>query len=511
MLVLRTIKTLRKKTRISSSYTFKEEIRRKKVLFYTLFISLSAFFVVLSLTINIVYNLNVSSQADSIASSLMYQQSSDVADKTKKEIEYVYARLYGATKFIDSIEASTLDEFYSSAITKTEEFVDINHAGIILNNGNAYYKYKDELRLYNLTNKAINTIENLNNKIACAERVQFADQDVIMISTPYDKEVSFGSNKASISGIFCYYSIEEARHNIFDSLRVDTTKYLSIITSDGSKILDTQVTNDLSTFQDLTNVLNVYKNDKNQYEKFVNYIDNDSSKVELFDINRRKYYFFIKDIEKVENWKILYVVSYSDILFYIGNLVRLSEVSMLTVSVTTIVLVLFVLSLYYRIKMKSFIAKFVDPLTGIISEHRFVIDAKEAIKKRPADWYIIYINIAHFKFINNQIGSNKTDALIKDIALYLSKNIKENEMVSREFNDRFMLLLKCETLGICKERISKLLDVLTDEIPSKYDVKLIMSAGIYNFENQDETTYLAIDKARIAAESVYIGRKPYCR
>ncbi len=77
-------KALRKKTRISSSYTFKEEIRRKKVLFYTLFISLSAFFVVLSLTINIVYNLNISSQADSIASSLMYQQSSDVADKTKK-------------------------------------------------------------------------------------------------------------------------------------------------------------------------------------------------------------------------------------------------------------------------------------------------------------------------------------------------------------------------------------------------------------------------------------------
>ncbi len=502
-------KALRKKTRISSSYTFKEEIRRKKVLFYTLFISLSAFFVALSLTINIVYNLNISSQADSIASSLMHQQSSDVADKTKKEIEYVYARLYGATKFIDNVEASTLEEFYSSAITKTEEFVDINHAGIILNNGNAYYKYKDELRLYNLTNKAINTIENLNNKIACAERVQFADQDVIMISTPYDKEVSFGSNRASILGIFSYYNIEEARQNIFDSLRVDTTKYLSIITSDGSKILDTQVTNDLSIFQDLTNVLNVYKNDKNQYEKLVNYIDNDSSNVELFDINRRKYYFFIKDIEKVENWKILYVVSYSDILFYIGNLVRLSEVSMLTVSVTTIVLVLFVLSLYYRIKMKSFIAKFVDPLTGIINEHRFVIDAKEAIKKRPGDWYIIYINIAHFKFINNQIGSNKTDALIKDIALYLSKNIKENEMVSREFNDRFMLLLKCETLGICKERISKLLDVLTDEIPSKYDVKLIMSAGIYNFENQDETTYLAIDKARIAAESVYIGRKPY--
>ncbi len=179
--------------------------------------------------------------------------------KQKKEIEYVYARLYSATRIMENIEASTLDEFYSSAITKTEEFVDINHAGLILNNGNAYYKYKDELRLYNLTNKAINTIENLNNKIACAERVQFADQDVIMISTPYDKEVSFGSNKASISGIFCYYSIEEARHNIFDSLRVDTTKYLSIITSDGSKILDTQVTNDLSTFQDLTNVLKFIK------------------------------------------------------------------------------------------------------------------------------------------------------------------------------------------------------------------------------------------------------------
>lgn len=230
-------------------------------MFYTLFISLSAVFVVLSLTINIVYNLNISSQADSIASSLMYQQSSDVADKTKKEIEYVYARLYGATKFIDNVEASTLEEFYSSAITKTEEFVDINHAGLILNNGNAYYKYKDELRPYNLTNKAINTIENLNNKIACAERVQFADHDVIMISTPYEKEVSFGSSKASISGIFSYYSIDEARQNIFDSLRVDTTKYLSIITSDGSKILDTQVTNDLSTFQNLTNVLNVYKND----------------------------------------------------------------------------------------------------------------------------------------------------------------------------------------------------------------------------------------------------------
>ena len=502
-------KAHRKKTRIASSYTFKEEIRRKKALFYALFISLSALFVISTLTINIVYNANISSQADSIASSLMHQQSSDVSDKVKKEIEYVYSRLDSATRIIKGIETSTIEEYYRSVIQETEEFVDINHAGILLDNGNTYYKYKDELRLYNLTNKAINTIDKLTRDLSCAERVQFADEDIIMISIPYKKTVTFGSDRANILGIFSYFSIEEARKNIFDSLNTDTQKYLSIITSDGSKILDTVVTENLSIFQDLTNVLNVYKNDKNQYDKLVDYMDNDSSNVELFNVNRRKYYFFIKDIGINENWKILYVVSYSEILFYIGNLVRLSEVSMLIVSVVTIVLVLSILSLYYRIKMRSFIAEFVDPLTGVINEHRFAIDAKEAIKKRPGDWYIVYINIAHFKFVNNQLGINKTDSLIKDIAAYLSKNIKENEMVSREFNDRFMLLLKCETLGICKERISKLLDALTNEVPSKYDVKLTMSAGIYNFENQDEATYLAIDKARMAEETVYIGRKPY--
>lgn len=502
-------KALRKKTRIASSYTFKEEIRRKRALFYTIFISLSAIFVITTLTINIVYNANISSQADSIASSLMYQQSSDVSDKVKKEIEYVYSRLDSATRIIKGIETSTIEEYYRSVIQETEEFADINHAGIILDNGNAYYKYKDELRLYNLTNKAINTIDKLTRDLSCAERVQFADEDIIMISIPYKKTVTFGSDRANILGIFSYFSIEEARKNIFDSLNTDTQKYLSIITSDGSKILDTVVTENLSVFQDLTNVLNVYKNDKNQYDKLADYMENDSSNVELFNVNRRKYYFFIKDIGINENWKILYVVSYSEILFYIGNLVRLSEVSMLIVSVVTIVLVLSILSLYYRIKMRSFIAEFVDPLTGVINEHRFAIDAKEAIKKRPGDWYIVYINIAHFKFVNNQLGLNKTDSLIKDIAAYLSKNIKENEMVSREFNDRFMLLLKCETLGICKERISKLLDALTNEVPSKYDVKLTMSAGIYNFENQDEATYLAIDKVRMAAETVYIGRKSY--
>lgn len=478
-------------------------------MFYALFISLSALFVITTLTINIVYNANISSQADSIASSLMYQQSSDVSDKVKKEIEYVYNRLDSATRIIKGIETSTIEEYYRSVIQETEEFVDINHAGILLDNGNTYYKYKDELRLYNLTNKAINTIDKLTRDLSCAERVQFADEDIIMFSIPYKKTVTFGSDRANILGIFSYFSIEEARKNIFDSLNTDTQKYLSIITSDGSKILDSVVTENLSIFQDLTNVLNVYKNDKNQYDKLVDYMDNDSSNVELFNVNRRKYYFFIKDIGINENWKILYVVSYSEILFYIGNLVRLSEVSMLIVSVVTIVLVFSILSFYYRIKMRSFIAEFVDPLTGVINEHRFAIDTKEAIKKRPGDWYIVYINIAHFKFVNNQLGLNKTDSLIKGIAVYLSKNIKENEMVSREFNDRFMLLLKCETLGICKERISQLLDALTNEVPSKYDVKLTMSAGIYNFENQDEATYLAIDKARMAAETVYIGRKPY--
>lgn len=325
-------------------------------MFYALFISLSALFVITTLTINIVYNANISSQADSIASSLMYQQSSDVSDKVKKEIEYIYSRLDSATRIIKGIETSTIEEYYRSVIQETEEFVDINHAGILLDNGNTYYKYKDELRLYNLTNKAINTIDKLTRDLSCAERVQFADEDIIMISIPYKKTVTFGSDRANILGIFSYFSIEEARKNIFDSLNTDTQKYLSIITSDGSKILDSVVTENLSIFQDLTNVLNVYKNDKNQYDKLVDYMDNDSSNVELFNVNRRKYYFFIKDIGINENWKILYVVSYSEILFYIGNLVRLTEVSMLIVSVVTIVLVLSILSLYYRIKMRSFIA-----------------------------------------------------------------------------------------------------------------------------------------------------------
>lgn len=98
-----------------------------------------------------------------------------------------------------------------------------------------------------------------------------------------------------------------------------------------------------------------------------------------------------------------------------------------------------------------------DELTGLISSNKFMQDAQKRLRTAdPRDWFLAYMDIDRFKFINETYGYEEGDRLLVKIAEVLKTFVGPGELVSRIFADNFVLLLQCGSRENALERLQAL-------------------------------------------------------
>ena len=87
---------------------------------------------------------------------------------------------------------------------------------------------------------------------------------------------------------------------------------------------------------------------------------------------------------------------------------------------------------------------FYDPLTGLANRRLFknrLAKAVKSVQRHDSSIALLFLDLDQFKRINDTLGHDMGDALLKEIARRLDHNVRENDTVSRIGGDEFTILL----------------------------------------------------------------------
>lgn len=147
--------------------------------------------------------------------------------------------------------------------------------------------------------------------------------------------------------------------------------------------------------------------------------------------------------------------------------------------------------------------KYIDELTGGANKNSFEIKAKKIIKNNTIQHVFIALDIDNFKLINDILGYDQGNLLLKHITNVLSRYISQDETFARIIGDKFFILLEYmskEKLEIQLKKITQ--DILDFKFSISSHFNMVVCAGIFVIKNTDITIDIISDRARLAANMI---------
>lgn len=155
-----------------------------------------------------------------------------------------------------------------------------------------------------------------------------------------------------------------------------------------------------------------------------------------------------------------------------------------------------------------------DQLTGLPNRALFSDRFKYAFsmaKRSHAQLAILFLDLDHFKNINDTIGHHIGDRLLIEVAKRLESAVREGDTVSRQGGDEFILLLQGTGADGAAHVAEKLLETVAHLYQiEQYELNVTCSIGIamYPGNGEDfETLYKCVDVAMYRAK--HDGRNNY--
>lgn len=131
--------------------------------------------------------------------------------------------------------------------------------------------------------------------------------------------------------------------------------------------------------------------------------------------------------------------------------------------------------IFAGLEIKNRRLRFIDPVTGGINHERFVIDAGKLVKS--GRYAVVTVNIIHFKYVNEQLGHEMANGMLFKIHRELEGFIRRDELIVREYADRFTLLLRADKQ--LHERVDALYTLLTEAQYAGRRLTVKYTVGVY--------------------------------
>ncbi|MBR3771859.1 MAG: GGDEF domain-containing protein [Clostridium sp.] len=157
-----------------------------------------------------------------------------------------------------------------------------------------------------------------------------------------------------------------------------------------------------------------------------------------------------------------------------------------------------------KITEKMEMAKNYDSLTGLPTLHKFTKDARILVESfRSTKFAIIYFDIKNFKYINDSLGYDKGDQLLKELATYLRDSSVSKQISARASADNFLTLIPYTDKEQLKNDVVRNFERFS-EIQNRENIAFNIGivAGIYMLKENDKDFMAAIDNANIARKLV---------
>ncbi len=134
----------------------------------------------------------------------------------------------------------------------------------------------------------------------------------------------------------------------------------------------------------------------------------------------------------------------------------------------------------------------IDPLTGIPDRRFLETQAKRCVElamRRKVSFACLAIDLDKFKMVNDTMGHQVGDEVLKDVAKKLQECCRETDYVARIGGDEFVLLALGENeegLKILSKRIKENVEKVAKKhmIPSEYNFGVSVGISVYG-ENEN--------------------------
>jgi len=155
-----------------------------------------------------------------------------------------------------------------------------------------------------------------------------------------------------------------------------------------------------------------------------------------------------------------------------------------------------------------------DTLTGISNRlHLEVLMEKLIVEQYNRDntFSMVFIDIDHFKHINDTLGHDIGDILLQNVTSNISDVIRQSDIFARIGGDEFVIIFKnMEEMQVAKT-VQKLMDAISQiHMIQAYELHVTASIGIVMYPEDGKTTVDLMKRADIAMyQSKKRGRNTY--
>lgn len=155
---------------------------------------------------------------------------------------------------------------------------------------------------------------------------------------------------------------------------------------------------------------------------------------------------------------------------------------------------------YSRVKHRIWL----DPLTGIFNRRYFENQLSKELQRASRYEHtlsILFIDIDHFKKINDEFGHQTGDAILSDLSQTIERSLRSVDVVARYGGDEFIILLPETKKAQALKTANRLLHAIKnhDFFKDKLKIKeLSVSIGVAGFPEDAGGTYELIKKADTA-------------
>lgn len=181
-----------------------------------------------------------------------------------------------------------------------------------------------------------------------------------------------------------------------------------------------------------------------------------------------------------------------------------------TVICSAILFMAFIMSESFSNELESKLRMFAssDTLTGLANRRTFESAIARAIshaRRKESDLCLAFLDVDHFKKVNDTYGHDAGDELLKQLALILAESARGADLVARYGGEEFVVLMQeCDVNGakVACERIRAQVEVAEVQSAS-FKLKATVSIGVVAFmPHMNETTLI-----QIADQTLYLAKK----
>ena len=148
-----------------------------------------------------------------------------------------------------------------------------------------------------------------------------------------------------------------------------------------------------------------------------------------------------------------------------------------------------------------------DSLTGLFNRRRFQDELQrelEAALRYETSGALLFIDLDQFKFVNDSLGHQAGDELLKGVALLLRHRLRKTDILARLGGDEFAVILPHVSEEQAKTVGRELLDLLRQHVftVAGQSVTVTASIGVALFPGQGATAEILLTRADMAMYQV---------